>query len=197
MPAFSPDPDPELIARARCGEQAALEAVYLALEPAITRLVRRLVPWKAVSEDLVQDAFVSIFTSIDHYDGRGPFAGWARRIAVNRCLMYLRSPLHRARRWLSEQQIEESLHEAESGRHVAGPTEQLELERALARLADTPRLVVWLHDVEGFTHAEIARLLGRTPSFSKSQLARAHQRLRELLEPDGVQAQCMPVSTSC
>ncbi|HSQ68901.1 MAG TPA: RNA polymerase sigma factor [Steroidobacteraceae bacterium] len=197
MPAFSPQLEPELIARARGGEQAALESVYLALEPAITRLVRRLVPWRAVSEDLAQDVFVSILESIDQYDGRGPFAGWARRIAVNRCLMYLRSPLHRARRWLSEQQIEESLHEAGSDLRPAGPTEQLELERALARLADTPRLVVWLHDVEGFTHAEIARLLGRTPSFSKSQLARAHQRLRELLEPDGVQAQCMPVSTSC
>jgi RNA polymerase sigma-70 factor (ECF subfamily) len=197
MPAFAPDLEAELIARARDGEQAALEAVFLALEPGITRLVRRLVPWRAVSEDLAQDAFVSILESIDQYDGRGPFAGWARRIAVNRCLMYLRSPLHRARRWLSDQQIEDSLQQADCDGRAAGPTEQLELERALARLADTPRLVVWLHDVEGFTHAEIGRLFGRTPSFSKSQLARAHQRLRELLEPDGVHTQCMRVSTSC
>jgi RNA polymerase sigma factor (sigma-70 family) len=197
MPAFSPDLDPELIARARGGERAALEAVYLALERDITRLVRRLVPWRTVGEDLAQDAFVSILESIDQYDGRGAFAGWARRIAVNRCLMYLRSPLHRARRWLGDQQIEESLLEVDCGDRSAGPAEQLELERALARLGDTPRLVVWLHDVEGFTHAEIGRLLGRTPSFSKSQLARAHQRLRELLEPDGVETQCMPVSSSC
>ncbi len=98
---------------------------------------------------------------------------------------------------ISDQQIEDSLHQADCDGRAAGPTEQLELERALARLADTPRLVVWLHDVEGFTHAEIGRLFGRTPSFSKSQLARAHQRLRELLEPDGVHTQCMPVSTSC
>jgi RNA polymerase sigma factor (sigma-70 family) len=197
MPAFSPDLDPELIARARGGERAALEAVYLALERDITRLVRRLVPWRTVGEDLAQDAFVSILESIDQYDGRGAFAGWARRIAVNRCLMYLRSPLHRARRWLGDHQNEESLLEVDCGDRSAGPAEQLELERALARLGDTPRLVVWLHDVEGFTHAEIGRLLGRTPSFSKSQLARAHQRLRELLEPDGVETQCMPVSSSC
>jgi RNA polymerase sigma factor (sigma-70 family) len=197
MPAFSPDLDPELIARARDGERAALEAVYLALERDVTRLVRRLVPWRTVGEDLAQDAFVSILESIDQYDGRGAFAGWARRIAVNRCLMYLRSPLHRARRWLGDQQIEEALLEVDCGGRSAGPAEQLELERALARLGDTPRLVVWLHDVEGFTHAEIGRLLGRTPSFSKSQLARAHERLRELLEPDGVETQCMPVSSSC
>jgi RNA polymerase sigma-70 factor (ECF subfamily) len=78
---------------------------------------------------------------------------------------------------------------------VTGDT--VDLERALAHLGDTARAVVWLHDVEGYTHAEIGRLLGGTASFSKSQLARAHARLRELLEADGVKAPCMPISTSC
>jgi RNA polymerase sigma-70 factor (ECF subfamily) len=77
---------------------------------------------------------------------------------------------------------------------VTGDT--VDLERALARLGDTARAVVWLHDVEGYTHAEIGRLLGGTASFSKSQLARAHAHLRELLESDGVKATCMPISTS-
>jgi RNA polymerase sigma-70 factor (ECF subfamily) len=54
----------------------------------------------------------------------------------------------------------------------------MDLEAALARLGDTARAVVWLHDVEGFTHEEIAGQMGKTVSFSKSQLARAHQRLR-------------------
>ena len=73
----------------------------------------------------------------------------------------------------------------------------LDLERALDRLGETARLVVWLHDVEGYTHAEIGTLLGGTSSLSKSQLARAHERLRELLEPSGVIQPCMPVSTIC
>ena len=73
----------------------------------------------------------------------------------------------------------------------------LDLERALAQLGDTARAVVWLHDVEGYTHAEIGALLGGTASLSKSQLVRAHARLRELLEPDGVKTPCMPVSTNC
>jgi RNA polymerase sigma-70 factor (ECF subfamily) len=73
----------------------------------------------------------------------------------------------------------------------------LDLERALDRLGETARLVVWLHDVEGYTHAEIGALLGGTPSLSKSQLARAHERLRELLEPSGVIQPCMPLSTIC
>ena len=54
------------------------------------------------------------------------------------------------------------------------------------------RAVVWLHDVEGFTHAEIGIALGRTPSFSKSQLARAHRRLRELLAGDAPLAEVTP-----
>ena len=58
---------------------------------------------------------------------------------------------------------------------------RMDLEAALERLSETSRAVVWLHDVEGYTHDEIANLMGKTPSFSKSQLARAHQRLRRWL----------------
>ncbi len=56
--------------------------------------------------------------------------------------------------------------------------EIIDLTRALDELADTPRTVLWLHDVEGLTHEEIAEAFGRTASFSKSQLARAHALLR-------------------
>jgi RNA polymerase sigma-70 factor (ECF subfamily) len=59
----------------------------------------------------------------------------------------------------------------------------IDLERAFEQLSETSRVVVWLHDVEGFTHEEIAERMGRTVSFSKSQLARAHARLRRLLSP--------------
>jgi RNA polymerase sigma-70 factor (ECF subfamily) len=58
---------------------------------------------------------------------------------------------------------------------------RLDLEAALGRLPERSRAVVWLHDVEGYTHEEIAELMGMTTSFSKSQLARAHDRLRRWL----------------
>ena len=58
---------------------------------------------------------------------------------------------------------------------------RMDLEAALERLPETSRAVVWLHDVEGYTHEEIAKMMGKTPSFSKSQLARAHARLRRWL----------------
>ena len=58
------------------------------------------------------------------------------------------------------------------------------------------RAVVWLHDVEGFTHKEIASLMGKTESFSKSQLSRAYQRLRPMLEvrEDGEQPEGAAIS---
>jgi RNA polymerase sigma-70 factor (ECF subfamily) len=59
---------------------------------------------------------------------------------------------------------------------------RLDLEAAMTRLPERTRAVVWLHDVEGYTHEEIAELMGMTTSFSKSQLARAHQKLRRWLE---------------
>jgi RNA polymerase sigma-70 factor (ECF subfamily) len=58
---------------------------------------------------------------------------------------------------------------------------RMDLETALESLSETSRAVVWLHDVEGYTHEEIAGMMGRTASFSKSQLARAHARLRRWL----------------
>jgi RNA polymerase sigma-70 factor (ECF subfamily) len=154
------------------------------------------VPSAAQAEDLAQDVFIEVLQSIARFDGRGSFAGWVRAITVRKCLMHLRSPWHRGRRWveaLATAGVETELPEAA----VANDGEALDLERALAQLGDTARVVVWLHDVEGYTHAEIGSLLGGTASLSKSQLARAHARLRELLEPDGVKTACMPASTNC
>ena len=65
----------------------------------------------------------------------------------------------------------------------------IDLERAFEQLTDTSRAVVWLHDVEGYTHEEIGELMGKSVSFSKSQLARAHARLRRMLgEGEGAHA---------
>ena len=72
-----------------------------------------------------------------------------------------------------------------------------DLERALAQLSDVGRTVVWLHDVEDMTHAEIARLFDRSTSFSKAQLARAHQQLRERLKLEAGELTCMPISKPC
>lgn len=185
----------ETLARARAGAIDAHEEIYRVLQRPVRTLARRLVPSVAAAEDLAQDVFVEVLTKLDQYDGRGSFVGWVRSVTVRKCLMHLRSPWQRARHWMNAA-TEDGGDGAPERRCAPSNGDAVDLERALARLGDTARAVVWLHDVEGYTHAEIGRLLGGTASFSKSQLARAHARLRELLESDGVKAPCMPISTS-
>ena len=120
-------------------------------------------------------------------------------IAVNKCLMYLRSPWHRSFAYLDADENEplaDLLIDAASGPD-AQVQASTDVGHALASLPPLTRTVVWLHDVEGYTHGEIARLMGRTASFSKSQLARAHQRLRELLDPQSESLPCTHLSTIC
>lgn len=196
MSAFSDSDVPvDAVPRARSGDTVAQAAIYRAFERPVRTLARRLVPGVAAAEDVAQDVFVDVLTKLGQYDGRGSFAGWVRSIAVSRCLMHLRSPWRRGLGWV-ESLYAEGPDAGLEGTAQSCSGDAVDLERALARLGETARAVVWLHDVEGYTHAEIGALLGGTASFSKSQLARAHARMRELLEPDAERTTCMPAQTS-
>ena len=169
-----------------------------AFEVPVRTLARRSCPRRAAAEDLAQDVFVEVLTRLAAVRRTRLVCRLGAGIAVNRCLMHLRSPWQRSLRWLDRAPTSTST-QCSTGRTTQCGTAAsgIDLERALARCADTARVVVWLHDVEGYTHAEIGALFGGSTSFSKSQLARAHQRLRGLLNADGVETPCMPVSTSC
>jgi RNA polymerase sigma factor (sigma-70 family) len=190
---------PEVIRAAIAGQGPAHAQIYVAYRQVVFTLIRRLIPRNAIAEEIFQDVFVEILRSIGSYSGSGSFGGWVRSVAINKSLMYLRSPWHRRLFWIDASDPEDAsleLADVAPGSEVQLPAQQ-ELERALATLPAVTRSVVWLHDVEGYTHGEIARLLGRTTSFSKTQLSRAHRRLRELLESPDEAMSCMPVSTSC
>jgi RNA polymerase sigma factor (sigma-70 family) len=181
---------PELIERARCGDEVAQGCLYRELAPPTFGLIRRIVGVGAVAEDLFQETLMTVFERLDAFRGEAPLGSWVRQIAVSRCLMYLRSPWHRARLDLDVRQEEALVGPADSS-GLCG--DQLDLERALASLSPTARAVVWLFEVEGYSHQEIARAFGRTTSFSKSQLARAHRRLRHWFEPNEERQPCTPV----
>jgi RNA polymerase sigma factor (sigma-70 family) len=177
------DLPPVTLELARSGDEAALAAFYAACARPAYTLIRRLVPGPA-ADDLLQDAFIDAIRGLARFRGEVPLGAWFRRIVVRRCYMHLRSPWQRSRDWLGD------LLERVDGASAPTPATGLamDLERALERLPPTARLVVWLHDVEGYTHEEIAAATARTPSFSKSQLARAHARLRAWLEPEAARA---------
>jgi RNA polymerase sigma factor (sigma-70 family) len=166
-----------LIARAKTGDVAALEALYRAFETPVYNLARRILRSPEEAEDVLQDTFLEVVRSIGSFRGDGHLWGWIRRIASSKALMRIRRHQVRA---------EEEFDEQETGAsHPVSVPARVDLERALERLSETSRAVVWLHDVEGYTHEEIAELMGKTVSFSKSQLARAHARLRGMLEREG------------
>lgn len=183
MPGFCDIALPDaLVASARAGDPAALEAVYAATAGAVYTLLRRLVRRPAIAEELLQETFVDVLEHIGAYEGRCPLPAWIRAIAVNRALMYLRSPWNRGLEWLDKDPGGADRLPAPRG-DVHAPLDA-GLERALMTLPALTRAVVWLHDVEGLTHADIGYALGKTPSFSKSQLSRAHRRLRAWLGRD-------------
>ena len=124
------------------------------------------------AEDVLQETFLEVCRSIGRFrgTGAGSLTAWIKRIAASKALLQIRYKKYRE----SDELDEDGMHDARRGSDV--PL-QLDLEAALAELSDTSRAVVWLHDVEGYTHEEIAELMGKTVSFSKSQLARAHKRL--------------------
>ncbi|MGH8298832.1 MAG: RNA polymerase sigma factor [Steroidobacteraceae bacterium] len=182
----------ELVERARTGDEAAQAAIYGALGPAVFALIRRLVENRTVAEDLFQDTMMALFQRLGDFRGEAPLGAWLRQIAVTRCLMYLRSPWHRARLRI-ESEEDGSLRSTWLLAVQAPSADALDIERALASLRPVTRAVVWLFEVEGYSHQEIARLFGRTVSFSKSQLARALARLRQDLAPQEDHEACTPI----
>jgi RNA polymerase sigma factor (sigma-70 family) len=189
----------DVIRAAREGDARAHEAIYLTCRRPIYTLIRRLVSRAAIADELFQETFVEVLRNIGAYSGEGSFGGWVRSIAVSKCLMYLRSPWHRSLLYLDNEDDETApvvLLDPATHPDVQAAA-SADVERALATLPALTRSVVWLHDVEGYTHAEIGRQLGRTASFSKSQLARAHVRLRELLEQPAGSSPCTHVPRIC
>jgi RNA polymerase sigma-70 factor (ECF subfamily) len=183
----------ELLRRACAGEEAAQAAVYTATAPATFALIRRLMANRAVAEDVFQDTMMALFQRLPEFRGEAPLGAWLRQIAVSKCLMFLRSPWHRARLQLGNEGEPDSTHCLGALVTPAPAVEGLDIERALTSLSPTARAVVWLYEVEGYSHEEIARYFGRSISFSKSQLARAHVKLREWFEPNEGRQACTSI----
>ncbi|HVH08586.1 MAG TPA: sigma-70 family RNA polymerase sigma factor [Gemmatimonadales bacterium] len=167
-----------VVARAKTGDLEALEALYRAFETPVYNLALRVLRRPEDAEDVLQDTFLEIVRSISQYRGEGHLWGWVRQIAVSKALMRIRRNQVRETEVLNEEALP-------GPREEGSVPARIDLERALELVSDTARAVVWLHDVEGYTHEEIAELMGKTVSFSKSQLARAHARLRRLLDREG------------
>ena len=165
------------IQRAIQGDEAAMRSLWTRHAPHIDAVVRRLVGGDTdLAADVAQEVWIQIFRALPQWRGDSQFGTWAHRIAVNRTLNALRSARRLAR---VEFEIDESSASVEhdSDRTLLAAT----IEEATAKLSPGARTVFVMHDVEGYTHEEIARELGITAGGSKSQLFKARAKLRRLL----------------
>ena len=171
---FDIDLDELTLAGARCGDMRACEKIYRKFHKQAFTVAIRVCNNRELAQDVTQEAFINAFKRIKQYRGDSPFWGWLRRVVVNHAISALRKlPKHDA----FELKEYMSAHAGDQDRmgHC------MDLEQALAQLCDEDRMVVWLHDVEGYKHKEIARLVGKTESYSKTRLNRARAKLRDLI----------------
>jgi RNA polymerase sigma-70 factor (ECF subfamily) len=168
--------DPGLLA-AQAGDPDAFGALYHAHVGRIFALCLRLVGDTQRAEELTQDVFVRAWARLASYRGESAFATWLHRLAVNVVLTDRRTTWRRSRRFelTDDPEAFERVHDWPEG--VA-----LDLEAAIGRLPAGARTVFVLHDVEGFTHDEIAGMTRIAAGTSKAQLFRARRLLRKWLE---------------
>ncbi len=166
-----------LIRRAISGDEGALRALWTRHAPHIDMVVRRLVGGdRDMAADIGQEVWIQIFRALPSYRGDSQFSTWAHRIAVNRTLNALRKT---RRLEQIETDVTDDSASVEQDHERAFVAQSI--EAAAAKLSPGARAVFVLHDVEGYTHEEIAEELGITSGGSKSQLFKARGKLRKLL----------------
>jgi RNA polymerase sigma factor (sigma-70 family) len=182
---------PELIRKCREKDVKAMELIYIEYAPALLGICLRYMKERNTAEDVMQDAFVTIFTKIKQYKGKGSFEGWIKKITVNTALMQLRQNKKEfiTDHFVEDIKVELPHHEREMEFNPDKPemlianTEfsQTEIIDAISLLPLGFRTVLNLYVIEGFKHKEISELLEISIGTSKSQLLRARKKLEDIL----------------
>jgi RNA polymerase sigma-70 factor, ECF subfamily len=173
--------DLELATRCRQGDADAFEQLYRAHAGRLYSMLVRMVGSAQEAEDLLQEVFLHAHRKLGSFRGESSLGTWLYRMAVNQCLDFLRSRQGRMARATGSLDDEDALEPAAATPLVPTAVSRIDLERAIARLPEGCRAAFVLHDVEGFEHREVARLLGVTAGTSKSQVHKARMKLRALL----------------
>jgi RNA polymerase sigma-70 factor (ECF subfamily) len=170
----------DIIRRGREGDIQALEAIYKQFNRPLFNLAYRYTYNSEVAEDLLQDIFIKVFSHIQDVRNEETFVGWIYRIAINTCYSYLRRKKSQLQRTIPLNEVEGII---EGKTNESGDTiMKKSLDDAIRNLPDKMKSVFLLHDVQGFKHREIARMLGCSMGTSKSQLSKARMKIREHLK---------------
>jgi len=179
--------DADLVRLAQQGDAAAFEQIYRAHSRRVYALCLRMIGNPADAEEFTQDAFLQLFRKIHTFRGDSAFNTWLHRLTVNIVLMKLR------KKTLPVDSLDENAEPGEeTGKRrpelggpdllLNGSIDRVYLQRAVDHLPPGYRKMFILHDVQGYRHDEIARILGCSVGNCKSQVHKARMRLRELLQ---------------
>ncbi|MFN7945602.1 MAG: RNA polymerase sigma factor [Blastocatellia bacterium] len=174
--------DFELAQAAASGRTEAFEELYQRHYRRVYSLCLRMVANPTEAEDLTQEVFVQLFRKIGSFRGESAFTTWLHRMTVNQVLMHFRKRGVKLEQTTDEGDELLNVVQAGTERPQAMPVvDRIALDRAVAQLSPGYRSVFVLHDVEGYEHEEVAKMLGISVGTSKSQLHKARMRLRDLL----------------
>ena len=159
------------------GDPMAERALYDQHVGRVYRMAYRMTADHATAEDLTQEVFVRAFDRLGSFERRARFSTWLHRIALHTVVDGMR----RTRRIRVHEQPHEALASLDKGRLDPDRTLRIALHAAIDGLTDAMRTVLVMHDIEGYTHAEIATALGVEEGTSKARLSRARAHLRSVL----------------
>jgi RNA polymerase sigma-70 factor, ECF subfamily len=177
--------DYQLAQKIAAGDMQAFEELYERYHRRVYNLCLRMTNNIAEAEDLAQEIFIHVYRKIGSYRGESAMMTWLHRVTVNKVLMHFRKNSVRREHTTIDGESPEI---AAQARETTGQTfavDRIALDRAIGQLPPGYRSVFILHDVEGYEHAEIARICGTAIGTSKSQLHKARKKLHELLKGSG------------
>ena len=175
MAAESRRANRQLIADAAVGDSSALAELYDGYAESLYELALRLTESPADSRDIVHDVFVGLPDALRTFSNDGRFDSWLRQLTARTALVLLRH--QRSRREVALDRLNDLLHLSPTSPVV----EWVSMERAISGLPERFRLVVVLKEVEGYSHREVAALLGIRPDTSMRYLCTARKLLHEML----------------
>ena len=177
-----PMSDHALAQRAASGDLGAFEQLYERHNRRVYSLCLRMTQNVAEAEDLAQEAFIQLFRKIGSFRGESAFTTWLHRLTVNQVLMHFRKLKVRDEKTTADGETPDQTVLGTENPDRMPVVDRIALDNAIAQLPPGYRTVFVLHDVEGYEHEEIARMLNRSVGTSKSQLHKARLKLRRLLK---------------
>jgi RNA polymerase sigma-70 factor, ECF subfamily len=163
------------------GNLAAFELLYQRYHRRTYSLCLRMTNSQTEAEDLTQEVFIQLFRKIGSFRGDSAFSTWLHRLTVNQVLMHFRRRSVKNEKTSEDGEIPEQTVSGTENPNKMPVIDRLALNKAIEQLPPGYKKVFWLHDVEGYEHEEIARMLKLSVGTSKSQLHKARLKLRGLL----------------